>query len=132
MRSVWRQEFFFYLRRLFLSDLPVPGADPLAESILSGSLLLVGTGVITTVPLLLFGYAAQKIPLSTLGLMQYLAPSINLVLGVFVYGEEFPPTRMVGFLLIWSALAIFMAENLLRRFRNKKKVLAVVQPTENV
>lgn len=98
----------------------------------AGSLLLVGTGVITTVPLLLFGYAAQKIPLSTLGLMQYLAPSINLVLGVFVYGEEFPQARMVGFFLIWSALAIFMAENLLRRYRNKKKVLSVVESTENI
>lgn len=96
---------------------------------LSGSLLLVGTGVITTVPLLLFGYAAKKIPLSTLGLMQYLAPTINLVLGVFVYGEEFPQARMVGFMLIWGALAIFMAENLLRRYRNIKRPLAVVEPT---
>lgn len=99
---------------------------------LSGSLLLIGTGVITTVPLLLFGYAAHKIPLSTLGLFQYLAPSINLLLGVFIYGEEFPRARMIGFMLIWGALAIFMAENLLRRFRNKKKILAVVHPTENV
>ncbi len=92
----------------------------------SGSLLLVGAGFITTVPLLFFGYAAKKIPLSTLGLMQYLAPSINLMLGVFVYGEEFPPARMVGFVLIWSALAIFMAENLLRHFRNKKNVLSAL------
>ncbi|TKB28676.1 EamA family transporter RarD [Desulfopila sp. IMCC35006] len=99
---------------------------------LSGTLLLVGTGFITTVPLLLFGYAAQKIPLSTLGLMQYLAPSINLLLGIYIYGEEFPPARMVGFMLIWSALVIFMAENLLRHFRNKKKVLSVAGPAENI
>jgi len=100
---------------------------------LSGTLLLVGTGVITTVPLLLFGYAAHKIPLSTLGLMQYLAPSINLLLGVFVYGEEFPQARMIGFMLIWLALAIFMADNLLRRLRtleNQKNVLAVAEPGE--
>ena len=98
----------------------------------SGTLLLVGTGVVTTVPLLFFGYAAKKIPLSTLGLMQYLAPSINLVLGIFVYGEDFPPARMIGFMLIWSALVIFMAENLLRRFRKEKKVLTAVEPIEIV
>jgi chloramphenicol-sensitive protein RarD len=94
---------------------------------LSGSLLLIGTGVVTTVPLLLFGYAAHKIPLSTLGLMQYLAPTINLMLGIFIYGEEFPTTRMIGFMLIWGALAIFMADNLLRRLRNQKRILTVVE-----
>jgi chloramphenicol-sensitive protein RarD len=94
---------------------------------LSGSLLLAGTGVVTTVPLLFFGYAAQKIPLSTLGLMQYLAPTINLLLGVFVYNEDFPRTRMVGFVLIWSGLALFMAENLLRRWRASQQVLPVVE-----
>ena len=107
-----------------LVGLACTGGGSFGRIDLSGSLLLVGSGLITTVPLLFFGYAAHKIPLSTLGLMQYLAPSINLILGVFVYGEEFPRTRMVGFLLIWSALAIFMAENLLRSLRNKKKVLA--------
>lgn len=94
---------------------------------LTDSMLLAGTGIVTTVPLLLFGYAAQKIQLSTLGLMQYLAPSINLILGVFIYGEEFPPTRMVGFVLIWTALAIFMVENLFRRFRERKRILVLEQ-----
>lgn len=97
---------------------------------LSGSLLLVGTGVVTTVPLLFFGYAAHKIPLSTLGLLQYLAPTINLIIGVFIYSEEFPRTRMVGFMLIWGALAIFMADNLFRRFSSKRKILAGVPPTK--
>ncbi len=99
---------------------------------LSGSLLLVGTGVVTTVPLLFFGYAAKKIPLSTLGLMQYLAPTINLLLGVFVYGEDFPQSRMVGFMLIWGALAIFMADNLLRHFRKEKIVLSDAETTDVV
>jgi chloramphenicol-sensitive protein RarD len=90
---------------------------------LSGSLLLIGTGVVTTVPLLLFGYAAAKIPLSTLGLLQYLAPSINLLLGVFVYGEEFPVERMIGFALIWSALAIYLIENIANLYRTRKQVL---------
>ncbi len=84
------------------------------------SLLLVGTGIITSIPLLLFGYAAHNIPLSTLGLLQYLAPTINLLLGIYIYNEEFPVQRMIGFVLIWSALALFLAENLLRRLRVKK------------
>lgn len=91
---------------------------------LSGSLLLAGAGIITTIPLLLFGYAAQKIPLSTLGLLQYLAPSINLVLGIYVYGEDFSRQRMVGFLLIWVGLALYVAENMLCRIRAQRNTLA--------
>lgn len=116
-----------------LVGLAYTGGGSLGRIDLSGNLLLVGTGFVTTVPLLLFGYAAHKIPLSTLGLMQYLAPSINLLLGVFVYGEEFPQARIIGFMLIWTALAIFMAENLLRRYRaleNQKNVLGEVESTE--
>jgi chloramphenicol-sensitive protein RarD len=112
-----------------LIGLAFTGSGSFGKIEVSGSLLLVGTGVITTVPLLLFGYAAHKIPLSTLGLMQYLAPTINLMLGIFIYGEEFPTTRMIGFMLIWGALAIFMGDNLLRRLRNKKRVLTVVEET---
>ena len=115
----------------FLVGLACTGTGSFGRIHLSGSLLLVGTGVVTTVPLLFFGYAAKKIPLSTLGLMQYLAPTINLMLGVFIYGEDFPRTRMVGFMLIWSALAIFMAENLLQHLRKKKKILTLVVPVEN-
>ena len=89
----------------------------------ASSLLLAGSGIITTVPLLLFGYAAHKIPLSSLGLLQYLAPSINLVLGVFVYGEDFSRPRMIGFVFIWLALGLYVAENLLMRFRQSKKIL---------
>ncbi len=108
-----------------LVGLAVTGGGAFGRIGMADSLLLIGTGIITTVPLLLFGYAAHKIALSTLGLMQYLAPSINMVLGIFVYAEEFPPSRMVGFMLIWSALLIFMTENMLRRLRNKKKILTV-------
>ncbi len=90
---------------------------------LYGSLLLAGAGIITTIPLLLFGYAAHKIPLSTLGLLQYMAPSINLILGVFVYGEDFSRQRMFGFLLIWVGLALYLAENMLCRLRAQRSTL---------
>lgn len=87
---------------------------------LSGSLLLFGTGVITSLPLLLFGYAAQNISLTHLGLLQYIAPSISLVLGIFVYHEPFPISRMIGFVLIWSALALYMMESIMLSRRQKR------------
>ena len=89
----------------------------------AGSLLLAGAGLITTVPLLLFGYAAQQIQLSTLGVLQYLAPSINLVLGVFIYHEDFSRARLIGFCLIWSGLALYLADNLLGRWRARRSTL---------
>lgn len=82
--------------------------------------LLAGTGLITTVPLLLFGYAAQKIPLFLLGILQYTAPTLNLLIGVFVYGEEFPFSRMIGFMLVWSALVLFVLEGIAQRARQQR------------
>jgi len=81
------------------------------------SLLLAGTGLVTTVPLLLFGFAARRIHLSTLGLLQYTAPTINLLLGIWMYGEPFPLERMIGFILIWTALALYLTETMVRRYR---------------
>jgi chloramphenicol-sensitive protein RarD len=80
-------------------------------------LLLLGTAVITVVPLLCFGGAATRIPLSTLGLMQYIAPSVQLVLGLTVFDEPMPVMRWVGFGLIWVALAMFTASTLGNRHR---------------
>jgi len=87
----------------------------------SDIVLLMGCGVATTAPLLFFGFAAQNIHLSSLGMLQYLSPTINLILGIFVYGEEFPHARFVGFLLIWLALALFVGEGVLVRFRHRIK-----------
>lgn len=79
--------------------------------------LLLGAGVVTSLPLLLFARAAQTVPLSTLGLMQYLSPSCGLLLGVLAYGEPFPRGRALGFALVWGALALYAAEGLLRARR---------------
>jgi chloramphenicol-sensitive protein RarD len=76
------------------------------------SLLLVLSGVATAVPLLLFAAATRRIPLSTVGLLQYLTPSMHLVIGVFVYDEPMPPVRLVGFVLVWAALAAFTVDSL--------------------
>ena len=68
--------------------------------------LLVSLGVVTAVPLLLFGTAASRIPLSLLGLLQYLTPTMQLILGVAVFHEALPPERLVGFVLVWIALIL--------------------------
>ena len=71
--------------------------------------LLVGGGVTTAVPLILFGRAAIRVPLTTIGLLQYLAPTLQFLIGVLVYAEPMPATRLAGFALVWVALAIFTA-----------------------
>ena len=85
------------------------------------SWLMVGTGLVTTVPLLLFTFAAQRIPLTMLGILQYSAPTINLLLGIFLYHEGFPYSRMIGFVLVWSALLVFMLEGVWHRTGKSKK-----------
>jgi chloramphenicol-sensitive protein RarD len=83
------------------------GADPLRAS------WLVAGGIVTAVPLSLFAYGARRIPYSTLGVLQYIGPSLQLLLGVFLFGEPFPPARALGFGLIWAALVIYSAGSLL-------------------
>lgn len=72
--------------------------------------LLVSLGVVTAVPLLLFGAAATRIPLSLLGLLQYLTPTLQLVCGVVVFGEPMPPERLAGFVLVWVALGLLAVD----------------------
>ena len=69
-------------------------------------LLVLLSGVVTAVPLVCFGEAARRLPLSTLGFLQYLGPSLQLVLAVLVFGEPFRPAQQVGFGCIWAALLL--------------------------
>lgn len=78
--------------------------------LLSG--LLMATGVVTAVPLLLFASGARRIPLSLIGLLQYATPTIQFILGVFLYHEPFSVTKLAGFVLIWLALAVYSSESL--------------------
>jgi chloramphenicol-sensitive protein RarD len=79
--------------------------------------LILSAGVITAVPLLLFAYGARRIRLSTLGLLQYLAPSVQLALGVWLYHEPFSQARALSFAFIWAGLALYTADNLLAQRR---------------
>ncbi len=80
--------------------------------------LLMATGPVTLVPLLLFALAAQRVPLSTMGILQYITPGLQLAWGVFVVHEDMPPSRWAGFALIWVALAIFTADAVRRSRRS--------------
>lgn len=72
--------------------------------------LVLGLGVVTAVPLLLFAYGARRVPLATLGLLQYITPTVQFALGVWVFHETFPPERALSFILIWTALALYAVE----------------------
>ncbi|MFW3172885.1 EamA family transporter RarD [Geodermatophilus sp. CPCC 206100] len=74
-------------------------------------LLLVGSGLGTAIPLLMFAAATRRIPLSTVGLLQYLTPLMQLAIGVFVYHEPMPAARLAGFVIVWVALAVFTADS---------------------
>jgi len=77
--------------------------------------LMIGAGVVTTVPLLLFNVAARRIPLSLMGLLQYITPTLQLLLGVLVYREPFDRVRLISFGLIWLALLLYSLESLRAR-----------------
>ncbi|GAB4134326.1 MAG: EamA family transporter RarD [Cyanobacteria bacterium J069] len=98
---------------LFLSFGDVTGAGHFSDS-LRLMLLFIGCGIVTSFPLLWFNNAAKRLQLSTLGFMQYLAPSLQLLLGVFLYREPFTPVHAVTFGCIWLALLVYSTTSWLR------------------
>jgi len=86
------------------------------------TLAIIGSGVITAIPLLLFAGAARRLPLITLGLVQYLAPLLQFVFGAFLLGEAMPPERWVGFGLVWVALVVLTADMLIAGRASRRAV----------
>ena len=84
--------------------------------------LFTTTGLITAVPLMLFGAAAIRVSMVSLGLLQYLAPTIQFALGILVFHEAMPASRWIGFALVWLALVIFTVEALNHRRRQLRLV----------
>ena len=80
---------------------------------LTSDLLMIGAGVVTTIPLLMFATAARLIPLWVVGLLQYIAPTLQFIIGVFIYKEPFSRDQLIGFAIVWTALIIFLVENYL-------------------
>ena len=101
----------------FLIRESIRGTGVVGDVSLWTHLLLIGAGLVTATPLLWFTKGVRRIPLSTAGFLQYLAPSLQLILGVLVYGEPFTGTHWISFGLIWAALLLYSLSNtpLLRR-----------------
>ena len=90
--------------------------------------LIAAGGVATAVPLMLFGAAANRLPLSTLGVLQYIGPTMHFGIGVAINGEPMPPVRLAGFALVWLALAVFTVD--LLRASRRARAAAGARPGE--
>jgi chloramphenicol-sensitive protein RarD len=86
------------------------GYDSLVSYGWGKTLLLLSTGVVTVMPLVWFASAARLIPLSLLGILQYVAPTLQFLVGLLIFQEPFSTTRLIGFAIIWLALIIYSAE----------------------
>ncbi|MCS5677336.1 MAG: EamA family transporter RarD [Actinomycetota bacterium] len=88
------------------------GHDVLFSGTLTEVVVLLASGVFTAAPLLFFAGGVRRAPLSVVGVLQYLSPSINFLLGVVAFGEPFGSGRLVGFVLVWTGLAVFTADGI--------------------
>jgi chloramphenicol-sensitive protein RarD len=88
--------------------------------------LLTLSGIITAIPLILFASGAPKVPLTTIGILQYIAPTIQFLIGVFIYDEPFTTGKLIGFSIVWIALIIFTVEGLTNGYRSNH----VLKPVE--
>ena len=111
---------------LFVAWLGISGQGTFGSEGPGHAGLLALSGVITAIPLLLFGAAASRIPLSTLGVMQYLTPTMQFALGIVVFREPLPAVKLVGFVLVWIALVLFTVD--LVRHHRRTSPLAVTEP----
>jgi chloramphenicol-sensitive protein RarD len=96
------------------------GEGQLGHSGLGHGLLLASAGVATAIPLLFFAAAARRVPLSVLGMLQYLAPVLQFLTGVLLYDEPMPASRLAGFALVWAALALLTFDSLRHRRRVRR------------
>ncbi|OOM79655.1 EamA-like transporter family protein [Clostridium puniceum] len=92
---------------IYIVSRQISGLGVLGKEDIMVILLLIGSGIVTAVPLLLFASGAKRLPMSVLGFTQYISPTISLLIGIFVYHESFTTVDMIGFGFIWGALAIY-------------------------
>lgn len=104
-----------------LAMLTVNGGNAFLHAPQSSQWLLAAAGPITAIPLLLFAAGARRIPLSLLGILQYIGPTLQLLLGVWLYNEPFGGARMIGFAMIWGALLLYSLEGLWQNWWSRAK-----------
>ena len=100
---------------LFLVMLHRSGDGAFLRTGATSDALMIGGGLVTTVPLLLFAAAVRSVPLSVIGILQYIGPTLQFLLGVFVYHEPFSRPQLIGFSIVWTALAIYAGDSLRAR-----------------
>ena len=108
---------------MFLAYLGVNGQHSFLIGSLKTDLFILGSGIATALPLLWFGIGVQKIPLYMVGFLQYIAPTISLLLGVLMFGEPFTKDHVVTFTCIWLAIAVFTISNIRQGIINRKAAI---------
>jgi chloramphenicol-sensitive protein RarD len=109
----------------YLAYLEVDGTASFGHAGAVTSILLASAGAVTAFPLLTFAYAARRVTLATLGILQYIAPTFQFLLGVLVYREPFTAARLLGFAVIWLALCIYSAEGAFAERRRREAAVSV-------
>ncbi len=112
----------------YLGWLVVVGDSNFGAHGVGHALLVASAGIVTAIPLICFGAAAIRVPMVTLGLLQYLAPILQFALGLLVFDEDMPPGRWAGFALVWVALSIFTWEAV----RHRRRQLALTVAASSV
>jgi len=101
----------FPIALIYLLIVEFSGTAAFLHESTATTMLLIGAGAVTTIPLLMFASAAKQIPLTVVGLLQYIAPTIQFLIGIFLYKEPFDQSHLIGFGIVWIALIIFWVEN---------------------
>ncbi|KDO28609.1 RarD protein [Saprolegnia parasitica CBS 223.65] len=107
---------------IYLSVVQAKGDGAFLHVSTTDNILIVGAGIVTVVPLLMYASAAQKIPFSLLGMLQYIAPSLMFIMGVAVYNEAFSLVKLIGFILVWVALAVYSVEGFVFQKQQQQQV----------
>ena len=110
----------------YLAWLSLNHENAFTHTTLSSKCLLVAAGPITALPLLLFAAGARRMPMSTLGLLQYITPSLQLLLGVCLYDEPFGGQRLMGYAVIWAALALYSLDGVWKAWRSQAPRRSVI------
>ncbi len=101
----------FPIALIYLGFVQVNGTGAFLHDGAQVDFLLAGAGIVTTIPLLMFASAAKRIPLTMMGILQYIAPTLQFLIGVFIYKEPFDRSHLIGFGIVWVALIVFWVEN---------------------
>ena len=104
---------------IFLIVMEVNGTAVFGHASSSTTFLLMLSGIVTAIPLILFASGAPLVPLTTIGILQYIAPTIQFLIGVFVYDEPFNTYQLIGFSIVWIALIIFSVEGIMNNYQTK-------------